>query len=97
MGSQRRLLVRATAVVLMPVLTCVQPEPEDHAGARESTGGAREAEDCGAGEEPPAAGAHVTPLHTAPSVSVHAHKHVCKTFNISAGCSWTGGTRPSRT
>ena len=40
----------------------MQPEPEDHAGAGAAEGGAREAEGRRPGEEPPAAGAHVTPL-----------------------------------
>lgn len=82
---------------LMPPLTCAQPEPEDHAGAREATGGAREAEDGGAGEEPPAAGTHVTFAHTAQPGSLHTHKHARQDLNMSAGCSWTGGSRPSRT
>lgn len=73
------LLVCVPVMVLMPVLTCVQPEPEDHARARETTGGAREAEDCGAGEESPAAGTHVTLIHTAQSVSMHPDTHMCET------------------
>ncbi len=44
------------------LLTSVQSEPEGHAGAGEAEGGAREAQSCRPGEEPPAARAHVMPL-----------------------------------
>lgn len=74
------------AMVLVHVLTCVQPQPGDHAGAREATGGAREAEDRGAGEEPPAAGTHVTLTHSPVCVCACPQTRAWD-LNLSAGCS----------
>lgn len=81
----------------MPLLTCVQPEPADYVGTREATGGAREAEDGGAGEESPAAGTHVTLAHTAQPGSTHTHKHARKTrtcLQVAAGQEGAGQAGP---
>lgn len=65
----------------LPVPICVQPEPEDHVGAREAAGGAREAEVGGAGEEPPVAGTHVMLKRTA-HAPVHTREHAFKRTSL---------------
>lgn len=89
-----------------PVLTLsvlyVQLEPEDGSGAGEAESGAREAEGCRPGQEPPAAGAHVRPdVRSAGQFFSQLGAYYCyRLFYVgqsSAGPKGTGQAGPERT